>query len=119
MANLRDIVMTDVQVMGSDRAILAQIIENFEYENGKKTDKKNGYKYRVACYCKNFEIITVKIDSLTPISITQSELEERNSQQDFVYVTFEGFEGKLWQDSSKQVKISASANKIILFGEDY
>lgn len=119
MAIVKGIVMTMEQILGSDRAILAQIMDNYEYQNGKRTDKKIGHKYEVSCHCNNFEKIVVKVNNLIAFPITQEELNERNSQEDFVYVTFEGFEGKLWQDSSRQIKISATAEKIILVGEDY
>lgn len=118
MANLKDIILDMQQALGADSGILSRVIENYAYENGKRTDKKRGYKVEIVCPCNHFEKISVKMENLTAIPITQTEIDEKNACGSFIYVTFEGFAGKLWQDSSRQVRISATADEIVFLEED-
>lgn len=114
----KNISLTMEQAIGSNNAILVEVKENFDYKDGKPSDVRTGIKYVICCPSNRFEKITVKTTEKGLLPISQEELDERNIVNDFQYVSFQNFSGRLWQDfNSKQLKISATADKIIFMEE--
>lgn len=115
---LKNIILTQEQVFGSDRAILVSFQDTLEYVEGKATGKRLGTRYNVVCPATQFELCSVKVPDDNVLTITQDELDERNARFNFQFVRFENFSGKIWQEfESKKTHISGTASKIVLLND--
>lgn len=86
-----------------------RVYEN--YDEGVKTGPA-GLAYHCLCEGLNFEKLTIKVPGLT---VPQLEYEDEP-----IPVTFEGLEGKLWQDfkNGGAVKLSVTAKSIVPVGNN-
>ena len=106
---LGEIVLTDVQTLGANKAILTDVKPVYNYVNGERTDVVIATAYIVACPKKAYEKVTVKVPGTKAVLST----EEVAMCDEAIWVSFEGFEGKFYTDSlTKEVKVSAKAQKV-------
>lgn len=108
--NLKNIVV-DVKSTLGDKFFLTDISPYYLYENGKKTEKIEGYKYTVAVVAMNLDKISVKISGNKEIL-----LEDFNGKMPAV--SFVGLKMKLWQNfQSRQIMTTVTADSINLIDE--
>ena len=94
----------DTSALGSE-LYLADVQPNYEYKDGKKTDKMLGYKYFVVVPALKMEKIGVKVDSME----LEFDLDEIPIMKK---IEFDNLELRPFQNySTKQVLISAKADK--------
>ena len=116
--NLKNIALTFPTVAGCDKTILSTARDDIEFIDGKSTGRRLGSRYDIVCYANGFQLVTVRVPD-APLVIEQEKLDERNATGDFVYCSFDGFTGKLYQNfrsPDKELKISATATAIKLLG---
>lgn len=105
------------QTLGAEKFILLAQTEKTVYDDGKPTEKKQVVA-TVTTPESLFEKIDVKLDG-AGASITNDELKDRVENLDFVYVTFEDDEVKIYKDfSTNSNKISAKAKSIKPYLDD-
>jgi len=116
---LKNIVLPFNTVAGTNETILTSVQDDKEFVDGKPTGRVIGSRYGIACFANGFAQVTVRVPNAPP-AITQEALDARNATGDFVFCTFEGFVGKIFQDfrsANKEAKISATANAIKILGD--
>lgn len=107
---LKMLVVTMVQLFGDEKVILTAVGEDREYDkNNNATDKVLGTKYTVACPKRQYETVAVKVPNSVPI-ITQEALDNAEGP---VWITFEGFAGRIYQMDGK-VGVTCKADKAVL-----
>ena len=105
------------QTLGAEKFILLAQTEKTVYDDGKPTEKKQVVA-TITTPESLFEKIDVKLDG-AGASITNDELKDRVENLDFVYVTFEDDEVKIYKDfSTNSNKISAKAKSIKPYLDD-
>lgn len=93
MVFLKLLVLTMVQVLGDESAILVGASDDVEYgDAGKPTGRILGAKYSVIADGMKYMPVTVKVPGAVPV-ITQEEIDAAGGP---VRVTFEGFAGRLY-----------------------
>lgn len=113
MANILKHIKLDMKSTLSSGMVLLidkpRVYEN--YDEGVKTGPA-GLAYHCLCEGQNFEKLTIKIPGST---VPQVEYEDEP-----VPVTFEGLEGKLWQNfkNNGEVGLSVTAKSIAPVGEN-
>ena len=95
--NLKNITVTFQTIAGGDKAILVSARDDIEFLDGKSTGKRLGSRYEVCCYAAGFQTVTVKVPD-KPLCLEQDELDARNAAGNFVYCSFDGFTGRLYQN---------------------
>lgn len=60
------LVLTMIQVLGDDKAILVGVGDDMEYVNDKATGKRLGTKYTVVCPKAMYATVTVKVPDVVP-----------------------------------------------------
>lgn len=106
---LKLLVLTMVQVLGDDKAILASATDDMEYIDNKPTGKRLGSKYTVVCPKLQYMSVTVKVPDTAPV-VTQEALDSAETP---VWVTFEEFRGRLYAIRD-EVGLTCRADKIIV-----
>ena len=103
----------DVKKTVDGKLLLVEKPTEYEgYKDGVKTGSE-GLRYTVLCEKLNFDKITIKI----PGKLTPSIVYEGTP----VPVSFEGLEGKVWQDFNNhgEIKLSLTATDIKVAGEKH
>jgi len=106
-------------IAGANEALLASAQNDMEFIDGKPTGRIIGSRYEILCFANGFERVTVRVPN-APLAITQEEVDARSIAGDFVFCTFENFIGKLYQNyrnAKKEVRVSAIASAIKIFGD--
>lgn len=115
--NVKNIKLTVAQLLGKNYQILVSQSEKPVFKDGKPTDEKY-WVAEVTTAESGFEKISVKLDG-KGIDITNEALATRNSNFDFVFVTFVDDTAKIYTDfKTGEQKISAKAKAITLFTND-
>lgn len=100
---LNEIVVSP-RTFGKEMILVSQM-PYFQYEDGKRTEKRLGYKYEVVLTERSFEKVSVKIESAEPM-FTDEEVAGNPK------ITFEGLEIGLYQDfRTNQVRLTCKARK--------
>jgi len=73
------------------------------YVNGKKTDEIAGTKYCVVLPVKNFSMIWVKVPGEQKLTLADN---------DYMPVSFDNLQLKLYYDSEKRLQLSATATAV-------
>lgn len=108
--NLKNIVI-DVNSTLGNKFFLTGVSPYYSYENGKKTEKIEGYKYTVAVVSMNLDKISVKISGDQKIS-----LEDFDGKMPAV--VFSGLKMRLWQNfQNRQIMTTVTADSINLVDE--
>lgn len=105
-------VLTLVQVLGTNTAILLSVKDYFDWTDGKKGDRL-GTAYNVLALGGDPAILAVKVPDAAP-AISQAELDAHNAARDFVEVTFEGFVGTPYSDRAGKMQLSCKAAAVEL-----
>ena len=105
------LVLTMIQVFGTDHAILTSVSDDMEYVDGKSTGKKLGTKYNVVCPKMQYLAATVKVPNSDPI-IAQETLDTADEP---VLITFEGFAARLYSIRG-EMGLTCRADKAVLVG---
>lgn len=111
--SIKDISLTTEQAFPPHgAAILVDIKPNILFTDGKPTGE-DGIKVTVASL-PMLDKITVKVPG-AKAPISPEQLAELNLAGRFVLITFEGFEGKIYQNfSTKEIGISAKATGLTI-----
>ena len=120
MSLVKNITLAFSVIAGRDKAILAGARDDMEFVDGKPTGKRLGSRYDIICHANGFQTVTVKVPD-TPLAISQEDLDARNATGNFVFCSFDGFNGKLYQDfrsPGKEIKVSATATSIKILGDN-
>ncbi len=105
------------QILEAEKFILLALTEKTIFEDGKPTDKKQMVA-TVTTAESLFEKVDVKLDGVE-VSITNDELKDRVKNLEFVFVTFEDDDIKIYKDfSTNSNKISAKAKSMKLYLDD-
>lgn len=104
MIKPKDIIL-DVQVMTNNEFLLAEIVPNFPYLDGKKSDIQQGFKYIVVLPKLRLEKISVVVNSNIPLINTDKDIPTGAK------VGFENLEMSLYLMNGN-IGISAKADKI-------
>ncbi len=105
--DIRELVIDANKSVGKN-LMLVDIIPNYTYENGKRSDNINGYRYVVAMPERALDKLSVRIDG---------DLLLDKSEDDYPVVLFDGLELSLyWSNGNYQV--SAKANGIRLANDN-
>lgn len=115
LMNIAKIAVNRESALGSSQpVILTSIKEVLEFKDGKPTGKILGFMYEVACPCIQFDKREVKVFN-EPAIITQEEIDRRNFSGKYVWTTFEGFDGRLFQNyKTKDNYVTCTATKVVL-----
>lgn len=117
MIDLGKIKLTISQVLDAEKFILLAQTEKTIFSEGKPTDKKQ-IAATVTTAESLFEKLDVKLDG-AGLPITNDVLKERTKNLDFVYVSFDDDEVKIYKDFSTNTnKISAKAKSIKPYLDD-
>lgn len=100
---------------------LVDIRENYLYEDGKRTDKLNGYSFIVLVPALGFEKIAVRIKDINNIKQWEEALEPFQDEEGEevipeISVEFEKIKIKLYQNYNslqKEIEMSVTAENII------
>ena len=115
--SVKNIKFKVAQLLRAERFILVCQTEKYVFKDGKPT----GDKYHVATVTTAescFEKIDDKLEG-KGIDISNEALQTRNCNFDFVWVTFEGDEVKIYTDfKSGEQKVSAKAESIHLWVDE-
>ncbi|PGA30313.1 hypothetical protein [Bacillus wiedmannii] len=109
---INNLVLTSEQVSNGKGFILVGAKEWFEFdrETNKTTDKQLGMKYECVLPGLKFSKVIVKVEGTHVSDIfTDKDIEEEDGQ---IPVSFEGFEGKIYMNNSRQPDLSCKASKI-------
>lgn len=106
------LVLTMIQVLGDDKAILVGVGDDMEYVNDKATGKRLGTKYTVVCPKAMYATVTVKVPDAVPIA-TQEALAVAATTDTPMWVTFEGFKGRLYAMRG-EVGLTCRADKAVV-----
>jgi hypothetical protein len=94
--------------------ILVDYSPNIIYRDGKRTDEVAGLKFEVCCL-PTFDVITVKAPTVKNFEISREELNQKNLARDFVWITFEGWNGQIYSDfRTGKIRISATAENVVI-----
>ena len=105
------------QILETEKFILLALTEKTIFEDGKPTDKKQMVA-TVTTAESLFEKVDVKLDGVD-VSITNDELKDKVKNLEFVFVTFEDDDIKIYKDfSTNSNKISAKAKSMKLYLDD-
>lgn len=105
------------QILEAEKFILLALTEKTIFEDGKPTDKKQMVA-TVTTAESLFEKVDVKLDGVD-VSITNDELKDKVKNLEFVFVTFEDDDIKIYKDfSTNSNKISARAKSIKPYLDD-
>ena len=119
--NLKNISLDFKSVAMSDKVIVTAVRDDMEFgTDNKPTGKCLGSRYDVVCHANGFASVTVKVPD-AQLAIAQEQLDQRNAAGNFVYCSFDGFVGKIYQNfrsDNKEVRLSATAKSIQLLGTD-
>ena len=63
---------------GAENGILVDVAPYYAYENGQKTEKLEGYKYVFILHQRDFEKISIKVQSGKPV-ITSEQLSDKSN----------------------------------------
>ncbi|MEG1160117.1 MAG: hypothetical protein RSD70_06995 [Acidaminococcaceae bacterium] len=112
---IRMLILTLLQVALDTKAILVSVADDNEYIDNKATGKKLGTKYTVVCPKNKYFSFTIKVAENTPI-ITQEEIDNTDEP---IWVTAEGFEGKLYRlRGDTDYSLTARAEKVVLLSKE-
>lgn len=120
------IYLTAEQMFGNTAVILTSQAEQYEYINGKKTDKMSGCRFSVVSPCRNFESFNVKVEGGKLLRLTDEEIDEACASMKPIWVRFSDFKAKPYASSNgKGIAYSCSAsgveiveNDVDIFGGD-
>lgn len=108
MININKITLTLQQVAGADTILITGVRPMKEFQDGKQTDKVIGYNYSVVCPANKYEAFSIKIEQEKP-TITQEELDAKGGT---AKAKVKAFEGKFYQNKSKDILFTAKATGI-------
>lgn len=111
---LRVLILSMVQVLGDTKAILVAVSDDIEYVAGKATDKVIGTKYEVVCPSMKYMTATIKVPSSA--IIRQDQIDAAASAGTQIWVTFEGFAGRLYQMNG-ELGVSCKAEKATIVSD--
>lgn len=118
MANLLSYLsLTFVMISPGEKPVLLISVRDWVDFDSKQ---RQGTSYEILCHALGYEKITVKVrDTVSAITAEQLDALARTGRTPFV--TFTGFQGKLYQDfrsPNRDVKLSATAEGIRLIEEE-
>lgn len=106
-----EIALTAEQIFGTETVILTAQGEQYEYVDGKKTDKISGCRFTVVSPMRNFQTFNVKIEGGKLLSLTEEEIDEACSSMKPIWVNFVGFKAKPYT-GIKGIAYSCSAEAV-------
>lgn len=106
--NINKITINLQQVAGADTVLITDVRPVKEFQDGKQTDKIIGYSYSVVCPANKYEAFSIKIEQQQP-AISLDELAAKGGT---VKAKVKGFEGRFYQNKSKDVLFTAKATGI-------
>ncbi|WP_160690739.1 hypothetical protein [Clostridium sp. C2-6-12] len=111
MITLNKIIVTLIQVAGSDTVLITDVKPLRTFVDGKITDDISNYSYTVVCPDNKYETFSVKIESKQPI-ITLEELESEGA----IKAKIKGFEGRFYLNRDKEVLFTSKATGLEIIG---
>lgn len=102
--NIQDLII-DANATVGKKLLLTEVLPSFKYENGKRTDEVNGFKYVVAMAERHLEKLSVKIDG---------DLQLEMPENDYPLVRFEGLELSVYRIAN-EYRVAAKAKSILPF----
>jgi len=104
--NFRNIVFTANQLLGADGvALLLAVRKRMLYENGKPTDKIEGYMYDIVAPQNGYQSMSIKIKG--DMLITNEQIAQKGGA---IKVKFKNMVAKAYRDKNGEYAISASAD---------
>lgn len=104
--NFKNIVFTANQLLGAEGvALLLAVRKRMLYENGKPTDKIEGYMYDIVAPQNGYQSMSIKIKG--DMFITNEQIAQKGGS---VKVKFKNLTGKAYRDKNGEYAISASAD---------
>lgn len=124
--DMRKISFTAEQVLGGDTAILTGQKPLYEYKDNKRTDNQIGMTYTVLAFQNGtMESVNIKVEGAKVLDISDDEIIEANKSLTFIFVKFDSFVGKPYNNNNGCMAVSCSAsgveivnkNDLDIFGE--
>lgn len=113
------IYLTAEQMFGNTAVILTSQAEQYEYINGKKTDKMLGCRFSVVAPCRNFESFNVKVEGGKLLRVTDDEIDEACASMKPIWVHFTDFKAKPYPASNgRGIAYSCSASGVEIVEKD-